>query len=75
MQRTLRIQLAPSPAQADALAETSRQFTAAFNLFVEQGWREGVSNATKLHFVAYYVVREALLAYLAARQATEEVTP
>jgi len=60
MQRTLRIQLAPSPAQADALAETSRQFTAAFNLFVEQGWREGVSNATKLHFVAYYVVREAL---------------
>ena len=38
MQRTIRIQLQPSPAQAAALAETSRQFTAAFNLFVELGW-------------------------------------
>jgi putative transposase len=60
MQRTIRIKLQPSPAQAAALAETSRQFTAAFNLFVELGWREGVSNATKLHFLAYYSVRTAL---------------
>ena len=60
MQRTIRIQLTPSPAQADALAETSRQFTAAFNHFVDLGWREGVSNATKLHFLAYYAVRDAL---------------
>lgn len=60
MQRTIRILLEPSLAQVDALAETSRQFTAAFNLFVEMGWREGVSNATKLHFLAYYSVRTAL---------------
>ena len=60
MQRTIRIQLQPSPSQAVALAETSRQFTAAFNRFVELGWLNGVSNATKLQFLAYYAVREAL---------------
>ncbi len=60
MQRTIRIQLAPSPAQADALKQTSRQFTAAFNQFVELGWSNSVSNATKLHFLAYYAVRNAL---------------
>jgi len=52
--------LQPSPAQATALAETSRQFTAAFNLFVERGSRESISNATKLHFLAYYPVRATL---------------
>jgi putative transposase len=60
MQRTIRIHLTPSPIQADALAETSRQFTAAFNQFVKLGWSNGVSNATKLHFLAYYAVRDAL---------------
>jgi len=60
MQRTIRLDLQPSPAQAVALAETGRQFTAAFNLFVELGWLNGVSNATKLHFLAYYSVRDAL---------------
>src|SRR5919109_1127478 len=60
MQRTIRIQLQPSPVQAAALAETRRQFTAAFNLFVDLGWSNGVSNATKLHFLAYYPVRDAL---------------
>src|SRR5262245_62831373 len=60
MQRTIRILLQPSPVQATALAQTHRLFTAAFNLFVELGWREGVSNATKLHFLAYYIVRAAL---------------
>jgi putative transposase len=60
MQRTIRIKLQPSPAQATALAETSRQFTAAFNLFVDLGWRNNLSNATKLHFLAYYSVRDAL---------------
>lgn len=58
MQRTIRIQLQPSPSQITALAETSRQFTAAFNLFVEIG--EGVLNATKLHFLSYYPVRAEL---------------
>jgi putative transposase len=46
--------------QSDALAETSRQFTTAFNQFVQLGWSNDVSNATKLHFLAYYRVRDAL---------------
>ncbi len=57
MQRTIRIQLQPSPAQASALAETSRQFTSAFNQAVRLGWQEGISNATKLHYLAYYSVK------------------
>jgi len=60
MQRTIRIQLEPSPLQATALAETRQQFTQAFNLFVQMGWEQNVSNATKLHYLAYYGVRVAL---------------
>ena len=56
MQRTIRLKLTLSLAQAAALAETSRLFTAAFNRFVELGWDAGVSNATKLHYLAYYPV-------------------
>ncbi len=57
MQRTIRIQLEPSPAQAAALAETSRQFTGAFNQAVRLGWEAGICNATKLHYLAYYQVK------------------
>jgi hypothetical protein len=32
MQRTIRVKLTPSPAQAERLAETSRLFTAVFNV-------------------------------------------
>ncbi|MCA0354514.1 MAG: transposase [Chloroflexi bacterium] len=60
MQRTICLQLEPSFTQAAALEETSRQFTAAFNLFAQLGWSNSVSNATKLHFLAYYTVRAAL---------------
>src|SRR5215211_582019 len=60
MQRTLRLKLAPSPTQADVLTETSRLFTAAFNQFVAIGWEVGISNATKLHYLAYYRVRDTL---------------
>jgi len=41
MQRTIRIQLDPSPVQAEALAETSRQFTAVFNAVCAFGWQQG----------------------------------
>jgi len=54
------LRLTPSLAQADALTETSRLFTAAFNQFVMLGWDAGVSNATKLHYLAYYPVRSEL---------------
>src|SRR5215213_227533 len=60
MQRTIRLKLTPSLAQAEALTETSRLFTAAFNRFVVLGWEAGVSNATKLHYLAYYPVRSEL---------------
>ena len=57
MQCTIRIRLQPSPFQAGALAETSRQFTSAFNQSVRMGWQAGISNATKLHYLAYYPVK------------------
>lgn len=60
MQRTIRLKLTPSPAQARALTETRRLFTAAFNQFVRLGWDAGVSNATKLHYLAYYPVRASV---------------
>ncbi len=57
MQRTIRLQLTPSPAQADVLAETSRQFTSAFNQALRIGWAADVGNATKLHYLTYYQVK------------------
>jgi IS605 OrfB family transposase len=57
MQRTIRIRLQPSPSQAGALTETSRQFTSAFNQAVRLGWRQGICNATKLHYLVYYPVK------------------
>lgn len=60
MQRTIRLKLTPSPRQAAALSAVSRLFTAAFNQFVRLGWDARVANATKLHYLAYYTVRETL---------------
>ena len=57
MQRTIRIRLEPSPNQATALAETSRQFTAVFNAVCAYGWRERLSNGVKLHHATYYPLK------------------
>jgi IS605 OrfB family transposase len=57
MQRTMRIRLEPSPAQAAALAETSRQFTAVFNAVCAHGWHERLSNGVKLHHATYYPLK------------------
>jgi putative transposase len=57
MQRTIRIQLQPSSAQAAVLAQTCQQFTSAFNLAVRLGWDADICNATKLHYLAYYPVK------------------
>src|SRR5262249_34874909 len=57
MQRTIRIQLEPSPGQTSALAETSRQFTAVFNAVCAHGWRERLSNGVKLHHATYYPLK------------------
>jgi putative transposase len=57
MQRTIRIQLEPSPTQAQQLVETSRQFTAVFNAVCAHGWRERLSNGVKLHHATYYPLK------------------
>jgi putative transposase len=57
MQRTIRIQLDPSPAQADALAETSRQFTAVFNAVCAYGWQQNEKNGIELHRALYYPLK------------------
>ena len=59
MQRTIRIQLDPSPAQAEALAETSCQFTSAFNQTVHLGWDAHLCNPTKLHYLTYAQAKAA----------------
>src|SRR6266480_199933 len=59
MQRTIRLRLQPSPVQAGALAETSRQFTSAFNMAAQMGWEAEIGNATKLHYLVYYPVKAA----------------
>jgi putative transposase len=53
MQRTIRILLRPTPEQAEALAETSRQFTLVFNAVCAYGWREQERNGVKLHHALY----------------------
>src|SRR6266511_3245619 len=57
MQRTIRIHLEPSPAQADALAETSRQFTAVFNAVCAYGWQQNEKNGIELHRALYYPLK------------------
>jgi putative transposase len=54
MQRTIRLQLQPSPAQAAILDDTSRQFTVVFNTVCAVGWEEQLANGVKLHHATYY---------------------
>jgi putative transposase len=60
MQRTIRIRLEPSLAQAVALTKTSRQFTAAFNHVCRHGWQQRLTNSVKLHHETYYGTRKLL---------------
>src|SRR5262245_61233937 len=57
MQRTIRIPLEPSPTQAAALAETSRQFTAVFNAVCAYGWQQREKNGIELHRALYYPLK------------------
>lgn len=59
MQRTIRVMLEPTDSQAANLADTYGEFTSAFNQAVDIGWKADVSNATKLHYLAYYPVKAA----------------
>lgn len=53
MQRTMRVMLEPTDSQATMLVDTCQIFTSAFNQAVDIGWQAGVSDATKLHYLAY----------------------
>lgn len=57
MQRTIRIHLTPTRAQADTLAETSRQFAAVCNAVCAHGWHERVTHGVTLHHATYYPLR------------------
>jgi IS605 OrfB family transposase len=59
MQRSLRVELTPSLAQAAVLAETSRQFTAAFNAVCAVGWDQQITDGVKLHHATYYPLKAA----------------
>jgi IS605 OrfB family transposase len=53
----MRVILEPTDSQAAILADTCAVFTSAFNQAVDIGWQADVSNATKLHYLAYYPVK------------------
>jgi putative transposase len=57
MQRTLRIKLKPTTAQAQALLETRRQFTEVFNAVAAYGWRAQIKNGVTLHHALYYPLK------------------
>jgi putative transposase len=56
--RTIRIQLHPTPEQAQALKETLCQFTYAFNLVCAYGWQHHEKNGVRLHHDTYYQTKE-----------------
>jgi putative transposase len=57
VQRTIRLQLDPSPETAEALTETSRQFTAVFNAVCAFGWQQNEKNSIELHRALYYPLK------------------
>src|SRR5712692_10183787 len=59
MDRTVRIQLHPTPEQVQALKETLRQFTNAFNAVCAYGWQHAERNGVKLHHAMYYETKAA----------------
>lgn len=54
MQRTVRLQLHPTSEQSQALAETTQQFTTAFNDVCAYGWAQTEKNGVRLHHATYY---------------------
>lgn len=54
MQRTVRLLLKPTPEQSQALAETTQQFTRAFNDVCTYGWTHAEKNGVRLHHATYY---------------------
>jgi putative transposase len=59
MNRTVKIQLHPTPGQAMALHETLGQFTHAFNAVIAYGWEHQERNGVKLHHATYRDLKAA----------------
>src|SRR6266705_3285980 len=59
MDRTVSIQLHPTPKQAHALQETLAQFTHVFNAVCSYGWQHCEKNGVKLHHALYYQTKTA----------------
>ena len=59
MDRIARIQLHPTPEQAETLKETLDQFTSAFNAVCAYGWQQHEKNGVKLHHALYYETKAA----------------
>ncbi len=80
MERTIVVQLNPTPEQARTLKETLEQHTACFNAVTREGFDTGCSNGVELHKRTYYPLRAqypdlpAQLVCAARVKATEAVT-
>jgi IS605 OrfB family transposase len=59
MDRSVKLLLHTTPAQDAALHETTRQFTAAFNLVCRTGWEQQQSNGVKLHHATYRAAKQS----------------
>ena len=58
--RTVRALLQPTPEQASALVETSRQFTEVFNAVCAWGWANSEKNGVRLHHATYRDLKSLL---------------
>jgi putative transposase len=53
MNRTIQVQLHPTPEQAAVLQQTMQQFTSAYNAVIAYGWHNREKNGVKLHHATY----------------------
>lgn len=58
MQRTIRLELKPTPEQSALLVNTLRQHTECFNAVAFHGWAEQIRNGVQLHKDTYAALRE-----------------
>src|SRR3989440_9240120 len=57
MERTIVVQLNPTPEQAQSLTKTLEQHTACFNVVAHEGFTTACSNGVELHKRTYYPLR------------------
>src|SRR5258708_3687299 len=57
MDRTITVQLKPTPEQARSLKATFEQHTACFNVVAREGFMTACSNGVELHKRTYYPLR------------------